>query len=423
MKIVLCNKYFFTNGGTERYLATCLTELPRRGWEAIPFSVAYARNWPSPYARYFLPPPGDPGQTHFRQIRPSPLALVRHAERAIYSFAANRALARLLDATDGADIGYVLNVYNYMSPSVLRLLRRRGIPTVVRFGDYNALCPCYTFLRDGKPCTLCGRGNFLHGLWHRCVKGSFAASALRVASMYVQRFLGLYQGADAVIAPCRFMADKLVEGGFDAKRLHVIAQPALPLPPPAEPVAKDDTILYFGRLSREKGLDTLIAAYLNAQPKEDLVLAGASFDGCAEALASLIPPEARHKIRFVGFVEGPALTRLVRAARLTVVPSRWYDNAPLAVLESGLAGTPVLAAAIGGIPELIRPGETGQLFPPDDAAALADALTDLLADRPRLERLGQAAQRFAEEHFGLARHFDALTALFADLAAKGAHRG
>jgi glycosyltransferase involved in cell wall biosynthesis len=421
MNIVCCNKYFFTNGGTERYLATCLEELPRRGHTAIPFSVAYARNWPSPYASHFLPAPGDANQTHFRHIRPTPASLARHVERTLYSFEANRALARLLDAVGGADIGYVLNVYNYMSPSVLRLLRSRGIPTVVRFGDYNALCANYTFLRHGKPCTLCGQGNFLPGLWHRCVKGSLAASALRVASMYLHRFLRLYEGADAVIAPCAFMAKMLAQGGFAPERLHVIPQPALPLPP-AGLVAKDDTILYFGRLSREKGLDTLITAYLDADPIEDLVLAGNSFDGCAEALAALIPPEKRHKIRFVGFVEGPALTRLVMAARLTVVPSRWYDNAPLAVLESALAGTPVLAADIGGIPELVRPGTTGELFAPDNAADLADTLTTLLADRARLERMGQAARRFAEENFSVSSHFNTLTQLFTKLAAKRSAR-
>lgn len=418
MKIAICNKYFFLNGGTERYLATCLTELPRRGHQAVPFSVAYARNWPSPYAKYFLPPPGDPGQTHYRQIRLTPASLVRHLERSLYSFAANRALGRLLDAVGGADIGYVLNVYNYMSPSVLALFRARGIPTVVRFGDYNALCARYDFLRQGRPCLLCGRGNFLHGIVHRCVKGSLAASALRVGSMYLHRFLGLYERADAIIAPCAFMRDRLVDGGFAPDRVHVIPQPALPLPE-AGAVPKGDYILYFGRLSPEKGLDTLVRAYLALDPAEELVLAGASFEGCAEGLAALIPPEKRAKIRFAGFTEGAELTRLVAGAQLTVVPSRWYDNAPLSVLESALAGTPVLGAAIGGIPELIEPGVTGRLFAPDDAVDLADTLQAMLADRPGLLRMGQAAKTMAAERFGLTRHFDALTELFTHLRARG----
>jgi glycosyltransferase involved in cell wall biosynthesis len=415
MKIVLCNKYFFVNGGTERYLSTCLTELPKRGHEAIPFSVAYARNWPSPYSSYFLPSPGDPDQTHYRQIRLTPASFLRHIERSLYSFAANRALGNLLTAVDGADIGYVLNVYNYMSPSILRVFRSRGIPVVVRFGDYNALCASYTFLRQGKPCLLCGRGNFLHGIFHRCVKGSLFASALRVTSMYIHRFLRLYEEAEAVIAPCAFMRERLIAGGFSAKRIHVIPQPALPLAS-TEPVAKGDYILYFGRLSREKGLDTLLRAYQDLAPAEDLVLVGNSFDGCREELATLVLPENKHKVRFLGFLEGADLSRLVAGARLTVVPSRWYDNAPLAVLESALAGTPVLGAAIGGIPELIQAGITGMLFAPDDAPDLAATLGDMLSDRGRLARMGEAAKRFTEERFGLSRHFDTLMNLFTDLA-------
>jgi glycosyltransferase involved in cell wall biosynthesis len=415
MKIVLCNKYFFVNGGTERYLASCLTELPKRGHETVPFSVSYARNWPSPYSGYFLPPPGDPDQTHYRQIHLTPTSFLRHVERSLYSFTANRALEKLLAAVGGADIGYVLNVYNYMSPSILRVFRSRGIPAVVRFGDYNALCANYTFLRQGKPCLLCGRGDFLHGIFHRCVKGSLAASTLRVASMYVHRFLRLYEGADAVIAPCAFMRERLIDGGFSAKRIHVIPQPALPLAE-TEPTAKGDYILYFGRLSREKGLDTLIRAYCTLNPAEDLVLVGNSFDGCREELAALVPPEKEHKVRFLGFLEGAELSRLVSGARLTVVPSRWYDNAPLAVLESALAGTPVLAAAIGGIPELMEPGVTGMLFIPDDAANLAAKLGDMLANRQRLARMGEAAKRHAEERFSISRHFDTLTNLFTNLA-------
>jgi len=418
VKVVICNKYFFLNGGTERYLSACLEELPRRGHPVVPFSVAYARNWSSLYAGYFLPPPGDPGQTHYRQIRLTPASLVRHAERSLYSFAANRALDRLLTAIGGADIGYVLNVYNYMSPSVLGAFRKRGIPTVVRFGDYNALCARYDFLRAGRPCLQCGRGNFLHGVVHRCVKGSLAASTLRVASMYLHRWLRLYEGADAVVAPCTFMRDRLVDGGFPASRLHVIPQPALPLPEVGQ-VEKGDYILSFGRISPEKGLDTLIRAYLALDPAEDLVLAGASFDGCAEALAAMIPPEKRTRIRFPGFMEGQALSRLVAGALLTVVPSRWFDNAPLSVLESALAGVPVLGAAIGGIPELITPGRTGQLFAPDDVADLAATLGTMLADRPGLTRMGATAKADAAARFGLSRHFDTLTALFKTLRQRG----
>lgn len=418
MRIVLCDKYFFLNGGSERYLAQSLVELPRRGHEAVPFSVTYARNWPTPYARYFLPPPGSPDQIQYNQIRLTPASLYRHIERSLYSFGAKQALARLLDAVGGADIGYAINIYNYMSPSILQVFRSRGIPTAIYVGDYNLLCARHDFLRQDKPCTLCGRGNFLHGLVHRCVKGNLAATALRVGSMYLHRLLRLYANVDALIAPCAFMRDTLLKGGFDPARIHVIRQPALPLPPTATPEPKGKFILYFGRISPEKGIDTLIRAYLALDPPEELVVAGASYDGCAEALQASIPPDKRAKIRFTGFVDGESLTRLVASALVTVVPSRWYDNAPFAVLESLLLGTPVLGAAIGGIPETIIPGVTGELFTPDDAGNLAAKLAAILADRPGLVRMGEAARHDAQTRLGVAQHFDALTSLFIRLRHK-----
>ncbi len=414
MRIIFCNKYFFLNGGTERYMFRCLEALPERGCEAIPFSVAYEGSRPSPYASFFLPPPGGAGETHFNRIRLTPKSAFSFAERSIYSFAARRKLDALLDHAGGADIGYLLNICNYMSPSIVHSFRKRKIPTVVRFGDYHPLCANYNLLRADRPCTLCVGGAHYHGLLHKCVKNSLAASALRVLSMYVQRALRLYRGCDAFVAPCAFMKEKLIQGGFAAERIHIIRQAA---PPPASrpPASKANHILFFGRISPEKGLDTLIRAYQAAAPEQDLLLVGRSYDGHAEQLQTLVRPEFRDRIRFLGFMDGDDLASVIEQALLAVVPSRWYDNAPLAVYEAYQLGTPVLAADIGGIPEQVLPGETGELFIADDEADLAEKLRTMLADPERLSRMGAAARRLAVEELGLDRHLDQLLGLFASL--------
>lgn len=415
MRLIVCNKYFFLNGGTERYLRNCLDTLPKYGVETIPFSVAYDGSWPSEYAQYFLPPPGNPDEAHFNNIRVTPGKILPLIERSVYSFQAKRYLNRLLDHVGGANVGYILNTYNYMSLSLTRAFHARGIPVVVRFGDYNALCANYTLLRNGRPCTECVSGNYLHGLAHRCVKGSLAATLVRTIALYVQKWLRLYYDADAVIAPCDFMRRMLVQGGFDAKRIHVIRQPAAP---PAEipTVEKENYILYFGRLSEEKGLDTLIRAYQRLRPGPDLLLVGRSYDGCRERLQRLILPDLAHKIRFVDFLEGETLARTIAAARICVVPSRWFDNAPLSIYESYYLATPVLAANIGGIPEQVRPGITGDLFAADDADDLAGRLANLLARPDDLLRMGQAAREFAHSELGLDKHMTQLVELLEHVA-------
>ncbi len=412
MKIILCNKYFFLNGGTEKYLHGIMSRLIASGHEPVPFSVRYEGSWQSPYSRFFMPPPGPAGEIFYRDIKLRPATILRYIGRSVYSIDARRHLSRLLQATQGADIAYLLNIYNYMSPSIIHTFRARGIPVVMRLGDYNLQCPSYLFLRAGRPCTLCRKGSYWNGLRYCCVKGSMSASALRVLAMYVHRALNLYAGVDAFVVPCDFMRRQLVQGGFPGERIHVIRSPAV-----SETAATGSGqrrhILYFGRISPEKGLDTLIEAWSRLADAPELILAGRSYDGEQERLEKLLAPEHRGHVRFIGFQNSRDLGRLIDGALLTVVPSRWYDNAPLSVHESFLHATPVVAARIGGIPEQVQDGVTGMLFEPESVDGLRSALQDMLSDRERLERMGRSARGYVARECGIDLHAERLLDLFA----------
>lgn len=414
MNIVLCNKYFFLNGGTEKYLKVLLHYLPAHGHRALPFSVRYAGSWESPYADYFLDPPADPSQTHLSKIRVTPRNLLRFLSRCIYSRAAQRALGRLLDRVGRVDIGYVLNIYNYMSPSIIDTFFLRSIPVVMQIGDYNLVCPSYTLLRDNRPCSLCIGGAYYHGVLHRCVKKNMPASIVRVIAMYIHRWMRIYDRVAAFIVPCRFMKEILVRGGFPDSKIHVLPYPlAKEDLPPRMP--KQNYILYFGRLSPEKGIDTLIEAYQRCAPQPDLVIAGRSYDNEEERLRKAVQPSFRDRVRFVGFKEGEELSELIGKALFSVVPSRWYDNAPISVYESLAHYTPVVGAAIGGIPEQIDDKVTGRLFRPDNVQELADVIVWMLADRGRLLAMADAGRAFVERHLAVDRHIRDLTALFSEL--------
>lgn len=419
MRVIVCNKYFFLNGGTERYMRNVMGRLEASGHEAVPFSVAYAKSWESPYSGYFLPPPGNPDEIYLNQIRLRPANAASFFGRAIYSFEARRAAGRLLDALGGADAAYLLNIYNFMSPSILDTFKARGIRSVVRLGDYNLLCANYKLFRDGRPCELCVGGNHLHGLAHRCVHGSLAASAVRIAALFVQRLLGVWRSVYAFVAPCRFMRGMLVRGGIPADKVAILRQPAEPAlvfqtAPPGPPV-----ILYFGRLSDEKGLDVLVKAYQEANPGPDLMLVGRSYNGCRERLRALVRPDFTSRIHFKDFTPAEELSPIIAGACLSVAPSIWYDNAPQSVLESYLHATPVLGARIGGIPDEILPGRTGDTFLPGSVADLARALRTLTDDKDALERMGRQAREYALKERSFEAHMARLLPLLQGLALPG----
>jgi glycosyltransferase involved in cell wall biosynthesis len=453
MQIVFCNKYFFLNGGVEKYLYDVMNYLAARGHQTIPFSVRYAATWPSPYQDYFLAPPGDPEQALWANIRFSPANILRFLDRSTYSFEARIKLSRLLRAVQGADIAYILNIYNYMSPSIIHTFRRHRIPVVMQIGDYNLLCPSYSLLRDGKPCSLCVRGQYYHGIRYRCVKNNLAASTVRVAAMYMQRLLGIYKLVDAFVVPCEFMRNKLIEGGISEKQLHLLPYPVerrqvkrrkpgdregegrrdgerrsesriqvlqYPIERTTEPDKtwhKKNYIVSFGRLSYEKGLDTLIGAFQKLNPPVDLYIIGRSYDGEEERLKRLIEPHARDRIHFLGFQSGQTLMRWIAEALFSVVPSRWYDNAPISVYESFLNATPVLASRIGGIPEQVQEGVTGRLFEPDDCDDLAQKMDQMLANKDQLVRMGLAGQADVTEKLNIKVQMDSLVNLFENVIA------
>lgn len=411
MKIVICNKYFFLNGGTDRYLYDLMLQLGATGHTAIPFSVRYAGSWETPYSSYFLDPPGRPDQIQLKDIRLTPFNWFRFLDRSIYSLEARLALSRLLGSVQGADIAYILNIYNYMSPSILHTFRKRHIPVVMHLGDYNLLCPNYTLLRDGKPCTLCVDGAYHHGLRYCCVKKSIPASAVRVAAMYLYRLLNIYDSIRAFVVPCEFMKTKLVEGGFPEKKIHMLRYPVVHYGQRIQP-EKKNAIVYFGRISYEKGLDLLIRAYQNVAPDVDLILIGKSYDHEIDRLKALILPAFKERIRFPGFQEGPDLYRYIAEALFTVVPSRWYDNAPLSIYESYMQETPVLAAAIGGIPEQVMDGVTGKLFAPDSEHDLTNALQWMIDNPKMLSEMGRAGHAYVVQNLSIKDHTKQLLALF-----------
>jgi len=415
--LLLVNKFYHDvgpAGGVGRYILQEETDLARRGWRVVPFAMRDADARPSPWERFFV-------KAHdYRRPGFSPTAAAA-ALSLVWNREAARNLDRLLRETR-PDVAHLHNIYHHLSPSLLPVLRRHRIPVVMTLHDLRLLCPAIHMLRDGRVCERCRGGRLWEAVRGRCVKDSLAASALAAVETAHQRSRRLYETVvSRFLCPSAFYARKYAEWGYPAERLvHVPNFVDLETwrPGADEP---DDAYLYFGRISREKGLETLLRAHAlwerrardgaGTAPPELRLAGSGPLDGRLRALAEAL---ALERIRFLGPLTPEALGGELRRARFAVLPSEWYENGPLSLLEALASGVPVAGADIGGIPEFLADGRDGVLFPPGDPEALADALARAAA-LPAEARA--AARARAERHHDRDRHMDVLTGILDEVRA------
>ncbi|WP_280121014.1 glycosyltransferase family 4 protein [Duncaniella muricolitica] len=277
------------------------------------------------------------------------------------------------------DVIHVHNIHSYLSPVICRIAHDSGIPVVWTLHDFKLVCPAYTFRKgNGEICDYAATGK-CSPVRNRCLKNSLTASAMAAVEKLRWSMPRLNRMTDAYIAPSHFMSEMMMLGGADKDKMNVIYN--FVDPAKLRILARSDSrsggggddnryFAYTGRLSFEKGVATLIQAAI--QSGVNLRIAG---DGPMRA--QLEAMAAGHKgITFLGRLDAEAVAALQRDADACVCPSEWFENNPLAVIESLCAGTPVIGADIGGIPELITPGVNGFLYKSGDTNALARILND-----------------------------------------------
>lgn len=404
-RVLMASKFFHRRGGAEAYAFYLSQSLTDAGYEVIPFAMAHPENDDSRYAEYFVSQVDMVEGLRSRSFAQR----AKVAVRVIYSGEAARRIAQLCRAAH-PDIAHLHNIYHHLSPSILGALKGQGVPIVMSLHDYKLICPTYLLLAPDGVCERCRGGRFHQAVIHRCSKGSLSASLLVAAEAYVHRFLGSYDQVDAFICPSRFLLEKMVAHGLPrAKMVHI------PYFAPVDEfkviagAAKGEYVVYFGRLSAEKGLTTLLAAMTRVR-HIPLVIVGEGADG--DRLRAQARELGLSNVSFLARVAKPALADLVGRSRYAVLPSECYENFPVSVLEAFSMGRTVIGSRIGGIPELVRDGETGLLFQPGDPDDLAAKL-DYLFQRPAMaEELGLQARGFAETHFEPRQLTDQITQLY-----------
>ncbi len=382
MKILMVNKFLYPNGGSETYIFKLGDYLRSIGHEVEYFGMEHEGRCVGNRAEQYT--------TDMDFHTNSRLKKLSYPLKTIYSTEAKQKIGVVLRDFQ-PDIVH-LNNFNYqLTPSILYAVRAyekesgRRVKLLYTAHDYQLICPNH-MMRDnqGDPCGKCRDGAFLNCLKGSCIHQSKAKSAVGFAEATLYKMLKAYRMLDCVICPSAFMKEQLDHHpqlrGKTAVLHNFIDRPA------TVPTEKKDYVLYFGRFDREKGIDTLI------QAKElNFVFAGKG------ELEDEINRQTH--IKNVGFQTGDALAQLIREAACSVYPSTWYENCPFSVMESIMAGTPVVGADIGGIPELIDDGETGFLFESGNTEALTAAVK-------RITENPQTAQQM-QQHC-LTKHFDSL---------------
>lgn len=409
MRILVANKFWYRRAGLERVMLDEIAWLQDAGHTVAHFSTRHPENDESPWSDYFVP--------YLEIGAGSRLTAGQKAAAATRMFWNSEAAWRFasLLADFRPDVVHVHGIHRQISPSILVEARRHGVPVVQTLHDYHAICAAGDLLLGGcRACEppRCGRLNVLPCALHRCVQNSPARSTLAAAELLSRRWVTRGPDlVDAFISPSHYLADVVHAGGLDGRPIHVLpnAVPRRDDPPPG---ARGDFFVYAGRLSREKGLVTLVRAIRIAGLS--LVIAG---DGpLMSELAASVPAT----VNLLGRVDGPTVDGLLARCRAAVVPSEWAENAPMAVLEPMALGRPVVATRMGGIPEQVRDGREGILVTSGDSLGLAAALRLLADDETLAGRLGAAGRTRARACYDPGRHTAGLLAVYESVL--GSHR-
>ncbi len=380
LKILEINKFYYLKGGSERYFFSVAKLLAERGHQIIPFAMADQQNQKSEYEKYFS-----------RSVKLNKFSFVNMI-KIFYNFDAVRRLKRLI-AVAKPDIAHLHNISYQLTPAIINILKKNNIPVVQTLHDYHLICPNYLLFNKGKTCYRCRQGRYYHCFLNRCVKDSYAKSALATLEAYFNN--KKYRQIDMFIAPGRFMKNICVDFGIAKEKISVInnfinikdfrnyaASPT------------DDYLLYFGRLAPEKGVDNLILAM--AATKTDLQCKIVGNGPEKENWQRLIKKHSlQNRVKIINAQYGADLEKLIARARAIVLPSVWPENMPYVMLESLAYGKVVIAAKSGGMTEFIIDKKSGFLYSPHNIAEL----THIIEGLPNydLALIGENARKAAKK--------------------------
>ncbi len=340
------------------------------------------------------------------------------ALRTVWSRPAHRDLCKLLRAVR-PDVVHFHNTFPLISPAAYYAARSEKVPVVQTLHNFRLLCPNALFFREGKVCEDClGKSVPWPGVVHKCYRDSRAASATVAAMVTTHRALGTWrQAVHTYVALTEFSRRKFIEGGLPADK--IVVKPNFVYPGPGPGGGTGGYAVFVGRLSPEKGAETLLAAWRSLGGTVPLKIVG---DGpLAGAVAEAAAKDAA--IQWLGRKPLDAVYELIGEAAFLVLPSQCYENFPRVVVEAFAKGTPVIASKLGAMAEVVEHGRTGLHFEPGSAADLASKAQHLLGSPLERARMRQACRQEYDRKYTQQSNIRALTAIYERAVGGGLRSG
>jgi len=402
MRILYCNKYDYPFSGTEAYLFDLMGRMDQRGHETALFTMDHGSPQAFRGRAYRVP------QIDFKDPRAGLFKKARMAAHAVYSCSARRAMRKCI-ADFSPDIAHIRGIYHHLSPSILWELKRRQVPVLYHINDFKTCCPTYNLVADGKTCEACRGGAFYRVITERCYAGSISSAIVLAAEAYLHKWLRTYaKCVDRFLAPSEFVRSRLAANGISAEHIEVL--PHFQTLPGDDQLANDEGyLLYFGRLSPEKGVDEILHALVRL-PHIPVVIAG---DGPErERLQALARQLNLTRVHFAGMLEGDKLTQLIARCSFSLFPSHAYETLGKSILESYAYGRPVVATDLGSRREFVEHGVTGLLYSPGDRDQLARSIEQLFDHPDLVAKMGAAARARVKEKHDAEEHLQKLSEIY-----------
>ncbi len=399
MKVLLVNKFHYMKGGSERYYFSLADALRKNGHEVHFFAMQDEKNYPCDDSKYFVSNVSVNGGLTNK---------IKYILNMDYSKEAYYKMDELLNNIN-IDVAILNLVHKQITLSIIDALKKHNVKIIWTMHDLITVCPSYTML-DGKQriCEKCLDGNFKHCLENKCIKNSTLMSYLSMREAKYIKKMKFYYNVDCYICPSEFYREKLIEGKFTNS--PIVYLPNL-LPEEAEyslNLDNDNYILYFGRLSKEKGVETLINVI--GQTKYKLYIVGTG--PIADDLKNIVKEKELTNIEFKGFKQGKELTDFVKRSKIVILPSEWYENGPYSAMEAMALGKPLIVSDKGGLPELID--ENGYIYKNvDELKSSVDKVMNL--NQNEYQQLCEKSLMIAKNKFNPDKYIDKLMKLIEEI--------
>lgn len=391
MKILYVNKFFHNFGGVETHFFNLAKLMHKKGHDIAFFSMIDEFCESSIWNIYFVSRVSFNSDSIFDKLK--------FAVRVIYSSEARKKIAELI-TNFNPDIVHLHDIHHQLSSSIIPEITNKNIPIIQNLGNYHLISPNYNLFHNGKICEISKKRQFYKAIFHKCVKNSYSASLIEIIEKYLNGLTGWdNRFISKFIVPSIFLKKKLSEFGINKHKIiylpHFVQKSSI--------IGKKNGnyILYFGRLSEEKGLLFLLKV-MRHLPEIQLKIVGKG--EYKSNLENFIQKTRMKNIQIIEHKAGKELNELIANSSFTILPSIWYEVFGLSIIESFSLRKTVIGANIGAIPEIIQNNKNGLLFNPGDFDDCIYKIRILYNNKNLLRNLNYSAfksyqKKYSEENY------------------------